>query len=193
MNAGLLWYCVSSPNSWLLVAWIYILWPGTQAGRAETSHLHSLGRQLLLYEHVEWLPAEDPAHIIFCRDPVAGPCRGGLHKLYGCIRWSPICKFGHDRPPGICLAVGQTEVKEYCLKEYANQKEMTRIMWINVHRKILVVVLYGWVYEPTVPIGLGLFTELDTKTSPIELFSDFSERWYSSFKCRRNYLSKIIN
>ena len=36
-------------------------------------------------------PAEDPAHrILSSRDPGDGPCRGGVHRLHGCVKRRPI-------------------------------------------------------------------------------------------------------
>ena len=60
---------------------------------------------------------------------VAGPCRGGVHTLHGCVRWSPVGRiwawrawrlpgrwldgglsegYRHDGP-SVCLGDGQTE------------------------------------------------------------------------------------
>ena len=49
-------------------------------------------RQLNFYGHVARLHAEDPAHhhpFFLVEIRVAGPCRGGVHRLHNCVRWSP--------------------------------------------------------------------------------------------------------
>ena len=38
---------------------------------------------------------------------VTGSCRGGVHRLYGRVSWSPE-GYGHNGP-GVCLGDGQTE------------------------------------------------------------------------------------
>ena len=44
-------------------------------------------RQRRLCGHVARLPAEDPAHqILFVKMRGAGPCRGSVHRLHGCVR-----------------------------------------------------------------------------------------------------------